>query len=324
MYNTVKLEKGLYNLCGKSFSQALEEADPSENYKGTPLAGLDAYERQLKRFDIKVSGENCDTVEKFFTTTESAVLFPEFVRRSILSGFEDSVLKDIIGVRTRVNSNMYCGYSISHTASSTNTTAEGSELPSTNITMESNSAYIDKFGRVINASYETVLLQRLDCFGKMLKATGRKIVDSMLKEGVSALAVGATKINIAGSAPAYSDILSLYDLFGEYNLTTILAAPSKASVVLGMPEVADNTRTENGKVILPFGAELIKIPNMSNGILIGIDKEYALEMITNSDIIVDTDKLIDKQLNVIGVSVNALFRKFSADAVKVLSLTKAS
>ena len=63
---------------------------------------------------------------------------------------------------------------------------------------------------------------------------------------------------------------------------------------------------------------------MSNGILIGIDKEYALEMITNSDIIVDTDKLIDKQLNVIGVSVNALFRKFSADAVKVLSLTKAS
>ena len=43
MYNTVKLEKGLYNLCGKSFSQALEEADPSENYKGTPLAGLDAY-----------------------------------------------------------------------------------------------------------------------------------------------------------------------------------------------------------------------------------------------------------------------------------------
>lgn len=48
----------------KSFIQVLEERDPDENYDGTPLSNLDAFERQLKRFDIKISGENCDKVEK--------------------------------------------------------------------------------------------------------------------------------------------------------------------------------------------------------------------------------------------------------------------
>lgn len=63
-YENIKIEKGLYTT-GKSFTQALEALDPSENYKGTSLEGLDAFERQLKRFDIKVSGKDCDTVSKF-------------------------------------------------------------------------------------------------------------------------------------------------------------------------------------------------------------------------------------------------------------------
>ena len=53
-YDNLKLEKGMYNQTGKSFTQVLEELDPGPHYKGTPLEGLDAYQRQLKRFDIKV------------------------------------------------------------------------------------------------------------------------------------------------------------------------------------------------------------------------------------------------------------------------------
>ena len=56
MYQDLKLEKGMYHITGKSFSEVLEGMDPSGAYAETPLAGLDAYERQLKRFDIHVSG----------------------------------------------------------------------------------------------------------------------------------------------------------------------------------------------------------------------------------------------------------------------------
>ena len=55
-FDTIKLEKGMYAESGRSFSRVLEELDPGEQYRGTALEGLDAYQRQLKRFDIKVSG----------------------------------------------------------------------------------------------------------------------------------------------------------------------------------------------------------------------------------------------------------------------------
>ena len=99
MYNEIRLEKGLYNLSGKSFTAALEELDPSAAYFGTPLEKFDAYERQLKRFNIRIGGQDCDTVEKFFSSTETAVLFPEFVTRSIRKGFDDQVMVDYIDSR---------------------------------------------------------------------------------------------------------------------------------------------------------------------------------------------------------------------------------
>ena len=55
-FDTIKLEKGMYAESGRSFSRVLEELDPGEQYRGTALEGLDAYQRQLKRFDIKVKG----------------------------------------------------------------------------------------------------------------------------------------------------------------------------------------------------------------------------------------------------------------------------
>ena len=87
-FDTLRLEKGLYT--GGDFTAALEGIDPSGNYRDTALEGLDAYQRQLKRFDIKVSGAGSDAVEKFFKTSDSAVLFPEYVSRAVRSGLEEA------------------------------------------------------------------------------------------------------------------------------------------------------------------------------------------------------------------------------------------
>ena len=53
-FENIKLEKGMYHEGGRSFTQVLEKLDPSEQYKGTALEGMDAFQRQLKRFDITV------------------------------------------------------------------------------------------------------------------------------------------------------------------------------------------------------------------------------------------------------------------------------
>ena len=79
-FDRIKLEKGMY-ANGKSLTDILEELDPSENYKNTDMSGLDAFQRQLKRYDIKVCGSDSDQVQKFFQTSNSAALFPEYRRR---------------------------------------------------------------------------------------------------------------------------------------------------------------------------------------------------------------------------------------------------
>ena len=91
-YENLKLEKGMYAQSGKSFSRVLESLDPSENYRGTAMEGLDAFQRQLKRFDIHVKGAGSDMVEKFFHTSESSVLFPEFVSRVVRQGMEQAAV----------------------------------------------------------------------------------------------------------------------------------------------------------------------------------------------------------------------------------------
>lgn len=98
-FDTVKLEKGMYHEAGRTFTQVLEEQDPSEQYKGTGLEGLDAFQRQLKRFDIKVKGAGSDVVEKFFRTSDSAVLFPEYIARSRTAGGWRSVISCPISPR---------------------------------------------------------------------------------------------------------------------------------------------------------------------------------------------------------------------------------
>ena len=86
-FENISIEKGMYQTKG-GLTDALEKLDPSENYLGTALEGLDAFSRQLKRFDIKVKGRGSDCVEKFFQTSNSAALFPEYVSRAVKQGME--------------------------------------------------------------------------------------------------------------------------------------------------------------------------------------------------------------------------------------------
>ena len=153
MYDTLKLEKGMYHLANQSFSQVLEQMDPSAQYAGTELAGLDAYERQLKRFGIRVSGAECDRVEKFFTTTESAVLFPEFVRRAVRRGMEESILPELTAAVTRVNGTSAKAFAIDETDGAySDITEEGGTLRKTAVTEDGTPVTLEKYGRLVTPS----------------------------------------------------------------------------------------------------------------------------------------------------------------------------
>ncbi|MBR3269345.1 MAG: phage major capsid protein [Oscillospiraceae bacterium] len=320
MYDSVKLEKGMYHLTNRTFTQALEDADPSAQYAGTPLESLDAFERQLKRFDIRVSGTDCDKVEKFFTTTESAVLFPEFVRRAIKRGMEESVLPELTAASASVNATACKSFAIDETDGSYSTvTNEGVSLKKTVIT-EGDSIPLDKFGRIISASYETVRQQRIDVFAVMLRAVGRKLAGAIAAKALTVLKNSVTPFASAGSTLAYDDLTALYGKFTDYDLTTVVASPVNAAAILSMAQMQDRTLGSSGEVCLPFGAKLIKDAALTDDTVIGISKDFALAAMTGSDVLLESDRLIDCQLDRIAVSVRIGFQPLMSGAVAVLHI----
>lgn len=319
MYNDIKLEKGLYNLSGKSFTAALEELDPTSAYCGTPLEKLDAFERQLKRFNIRVKGSDCDSVEKFFTSTESAVLFPEFVTRSIRKGFDDTILSSVCAVKTVVNSGQYLGCVLDD-STAYDICSQGETLPTATVTESSAATVLAKYGRLISASYESIRQQRLDVFGVMLRSVGVRLAAAVVKKAVEVLADGADEVST--TELTYADLAELYGKFESFDMTTVIASPALAAKIAAMDQLSDSSADADGRFILPFGSELIKTSAAGADTIIGIDRDYALEFITSTELVMETDKLIDRQLDQMTASITCGFRKITPDAVKVLKITK--
>lgn len=332
-YDSIKLEKGMYGVGGKSLTDVLEELDPSENYKGTQLEGLDAYQRQLKRYDIKVGGEHSDSVQKFFETSNSAALFPEYVSRAVRQGMENAnYLPDIIAAKTIIDGMDYRSVvSVpNEDDKSLKPVMEGAALPQTVVKTQENLVKLNKRGRMLVASYEAVKFQRLDLFTVTLRQIGAYIAREQLKDAVDVLINGDGNGNAAAVIPAdstgtltYKDMLKLWAELSPYQLNTILAPTGVVQEILSMSEMKDSQAGLNfqgtGKMITPMGASLLHIPSMSGTKMIGLDKNCALEMVQAGGIITDYDKLIDRQLERASISCIAGFAKIFPDSAKVLS-----
>ncbi|MBR3438838.1 MAG: phage major capsid protein [Clostridia bacterium] len=331
-YDNIKLEKGLY--CNGALTQALEKEDPSAQYEGTALEGLDAYERQLKRFDIRVSGAGSDTVEKFFKTGDSAVLFPEYVARAVRQGMEQAdILPRIVASTTVIDSADYRTITSDpdEDKKELRPVAEGAFIPETRVSVKSNLVSLNKRGRMLVASYEAVRRQRLDLFTVTLRQIGAYIARSQLKDAVDVLvngdgnnnAAAVTNAATAGTL-AYTDLTAFWNSFDPYELNTLLVSPDIMQKVLEMTEFRDAAAGLNfhatGKMITPMGASLIKAGCVSSGTLIGLDRSCALEMVKCGDITTEYDKLIDRQLERAAITCTAGFAKIFDGAAKVLSV----
>lgn len=332
-FENIKLEKGLYTT-GKSFTAVLEELDPSENYIGTSLEGLDAYQRQLKRFGIKVSGRGSDCVEKFFKTTDSAALFPEYVSRAVYQGIkENDILPKIVATVTEINGLDYRTIASvpSESAKELQDVNEGEEIPETNIKTQENLVKLKKRGRMLVASYEAIRFQRLDLFTVTLRQIGAYIAKTQLKDAIKVLMDGDGNSNAITTFPVvtaetltYEDLVDFWNLFDPYNLGTIIASPVMASKILSLEQFRDAAAGLNfhasGKMITPFGANLIKSPAVEENIIIGLDNTCALEQVQAGSVLTEFDKLIDRQLERATITTISGFAKIYTDASKALSV----
>ena len=329
-YENIRLDKSLYKADG-GFSAQLERLDPSANYAGTEFAGLDAFQRQLKRFDIKVSGKNSDTIAKFFQTSDSAALFPEYVSRAVAQGArEESLLEEIIASKTEIQSLDYRSITTELDDELNDTIGEGELIPETKILLNEYLIRLVKRGRILSTSYEAIRFQRSDVVTVALGQIGAHIAKARMRDAVEILINGnanipaAEVISTAGATLSYSDLLQLWSRFIDFDMNVMLASPDMMMAILSLVEFKDPASALNfqnsGAITTPMGAKLLKSAAVPAGTLIGIDRRFALEMVTSGGIQVEYDKLIDTQLERAAVTSIYGFSKIFPDAVKVLSL----
>lgn len=337
-FDTIQLEKGMYRESGKSFTQVLESLDPSENYKGTALEETDAFQRQLKRFDIRAKGAYSDPVEKFFSTMQSSVLFPEYIARAVKQGMEESdVLPKITATVTTIDS---MDYRSVYTAASEEDkklmqVAEGASIPATEVKTKSNLVKLNKRGRMLIASYEAIRFQKLDLFSVTLRQIGSYIQQMHLKDAIDVLVNGDGNSNAAakltiGTTPmsgtkgtlTYGQLVEFWSQFDPYTMNTMLVPNGTLVKMLKLTELQNAAAGLNfqgtGSISTPLGAEVLRSSCVTEGTIIGLDRRYALEMVQAGEVSVEYDKLIDRQLERAAITSISGFGKIMPESAKVL------
>lgn len=325
-FDNIKLDKGLYT-GSKGFTASLEEIDPSENYVGTELEGLDAYQRQLKRFDIKVSGINSDTVSKFFQTIDSAALFPEYISRAVAQGVEyaDDVSK-LVATTTTIDSLDYRSVESvpDEDDKMLEVVGQGAFIPETKIKTKETLTRLCKRGRMLTASYEAIKFQKLDLFTVTLKQIGAYIAKSQMEDLFIAISqADVEQITSENTQLTYKDLISLWAEFKPYNLTDLVMGIDQAVTLLDMNEFKDSNAGLNfhatGDMVTPFGASITINDMMSLGSIIALDRSAAIEKVQAGGIVTEYDKLIDRQLERATITATAGFSIVFKDAIKVLA-----
>ena len=212
-FDTIKLEKGMYRESGKSFTQVLEQLDPSESYKGTALEGTDAFQRQLKRFDVRAKGAYSDPVEKFFRTMESSVLFPEYIARAVRQGMEENnVLPKITATTTTIDSMDYRSvYSVpSEEDKKLMQVAEGASIPATEVKTKSKECdrlalSAKNMGRILE--YNTEEAKKKALINERLSEEGKSLREEKERLRNDILGLTTQKEEIGSEAESLADVV---------------------------------------------------------------------------------------------------------------------
>ena len=339
-YDNLRLEKGMYRQEGKSFTQVLESLDPSENYRGTALEGTDAFQRQLKRFGIRARGAGSSTVEKFFQTMDSAVLFPEYIARTVRQGMEENdILPGIVATTTVIDAMDYRSiYSVPEDADKAlKDVTEGTAIPATEVKTKEHLVSLTKRGRMLVASYEAIRFQKLDLFGVMLRQIGAYIQKQQLADAIKVIKEGdgnsnPAKVFTVGTSPmsgskgklSYDQLVEFWGQFDPYTMNTILCSTGTMTKMLKIPELQNPLTGLNfqgtGKLTTPLGAQLYRTGAVGENTIIGLDNRYALELVRAGDVLVEYDKLIDQQLERAAITSISGFGKICDGAAAVLNV----
>ena len=333
---TIPLHEGMYAEAAQrsmDLTRYLESLDPSETG-----AQLDAFERQLALAGIRVNGDDSDIVDRFFASQESTVLFPEFVSRAVQSGYGDfAKLKKILAGRVKIDDNSYKSIYMDDALvpdadKALALVGEGANLPMVEIKTAEHTVNINKYGRYLQASYESIRRKRTSVLAVFLRTIGLQMQRDKFEDAVTVLVNGYGNDNAASTLNTdvsgtldYDDLAEFALSFDPYELNVMICNPATALKLLNVSEIKDPVVSKEfqvkGEPIRLFGAELLVDDAVDDNRIIGLDRRFALQEVFETGVFVESERLIRRQIEGAAISETAGFAKAITAASKVLHIT---
>lgn len=303
---------------------------------------LDAYEQALMHFGIKVRGEKASTGDAFFYDPNARVLFPEFLVREFRfaeqEGANELLLSDIVASRVGTTNGAYRAEYIDEGQSAEQLeVAEGAELPVVIVKRHEQAIGLYKYGAQLKMSYESVRRARLDHLATFIRKVALDTRRAKVRRAIDTLINGDGNSNpapnraSASTSIAFADIVDLVIDFTDGFEPNVLVA-DKDTVIreilkLDIFTAKDSVATgasfrDRGDWPQPLGKSLRFVENspVMSKKLLAVDSRFALEEVYEEGTeLVETDRLINSQFNVIAFSEVTGFAKVFTGAARTLT-----
>ena len=254
------------------------------------------------------------TVDRFFQSDPNAKwLFPDMVREAVVAGMKRKPVYPSLIVRDEsVEGTAYDVPYVTESESEEELriVAEGSVIPESELTYGDRIVRLTKMGRGVIASYEVIRRMSVDMLRVHLQRMGERLgrgLDSRLATVLvsgdsSGSSTAAGTVNTATADTwVYGDIVNGFmslALSNYFTPTHMLANSTLCQTILGMSEFQEAGLfdfNKTGNLPTPLGMRLVPMEDQPANKLTILDAGYAVEKLTEQDLLVESDKLINQQ-----------------------------
>lgn len=340
-----------------TLSSYLEKLDPT-----APTAKLDRFQELLRESEIilnNVPGKNlsASTVEAFYRTNESKVLFPEYVSRTLTKALTEFPLYNyLVGAKNGIEGSVYEASYLdlndpkNKKALEMRRVAEAADLPTALLKIGESVIKLFKYGRAVGISYEALRRMSLEIFQRHIRLIAGQIAKNKVSEILTVIKDGDGNNNAApiiktgdiltGATAITRDILVDFLLGFEDvgGANTIIASKTAFKQILDVLYPTYANAGQQDEFISKGLGVAVNLPQnlVSNFTLLysdkisqisgkeavfAINKDLAIEEVYElKSTIQEADINVINQTKVLTISENSGFRKIAKEATKILTL----
>lgn len=285
-----------------------------------------------------------DSVEKaFFASENDSALFPVFLATQIIAGqLAGSLVPRLAATEERIDSGIAEKITMNETEGDRQLkfTGEGATLPKTKLSRAEGQVQVFKYGRVLEWTYETARRMKLDIISLFLQRMGIQMgideTDDLIEvliagDGTSGSAVADTDAEVSGTLD-YDELIRIFQAFPKgYRMTDAVINDTNIRTILNLPEFKDpliqlrfqENGIDDSFPILGATAHRWTSTNatsFSTDRILAVDRRFAIKVLVEGDMMDESDRIIDKQINQRAMSYNKGYMKLDNNSTQCLDI----